>query len=329
MRQSIDRPVRRAGRRLGQRPGRPRRAAATLARAHVGTAARRARRAARVPLTEACTLVDRPRRPAARRRSSTDAVGGSGVANRILTGARPRSSAAVGRCEVLGIDPAALDVQSARLDAAVAGGVRDEIRATVDEVDAAVTRLERDLIKEASLRARRPRSGSPSTGSATPSCWPPPRRVVGAGRTLPRPDRRPPELAVPGRRSVLGPPPAAPAARRPPTPRAGLQPAAARRVRAPTRPVRTRARRSRACLRCPAGRARDDLRGLLGAYRTRAARTGHAEDPVLTVAYEAARDLLWSAPCDLAAGAPTGRGVPARGASRRRRGAVRREGEPS
>jgi hypothetical protein len=46
--------------------------------------------------------------------------------------------------------------------------------------------------------------------------------------------------------------------------------------------------------------ARDDLRGLLGAYRTRAGRTGHAEDAQLSIAYEAARDLLWSAPCDLA-----------------------------
>jgi hypothetical protein len=45
--------------------------------------------------------------------------------------------------------------------------------------------------------------------------------------------------------------------------------------------------------------ARDELRGLLGAYRTRAARSGLAEDPELTVAYEAARDLLWSAPCDV------------------------------
>jgi len=45
--------------------------------------------------------------------------------------------------------------------------------------------------------------------------------------------------------------------------------------------------------------ARDDLRGLLGAYQTRAARAGLAEDPELTEAYWAARELLWSAPCDL------------------------------
>src|SRR5207247_2527981 len=42
---------------------------------------------------------------------------------------------------------------AAALERAVAGGVRDEIRATVDSVDVAVTAIERDLIKEASIRA--------------------------------------------------------------------------------------------------------------------------------------------------------------------------------
>jgi hypothetical protein len=46
-------------------------------------------------------------------------------------------------------------------------------------------------------------------------------------------------------------------------------------------------------------RTRNDLRGLLGAYRTRAARSGRAEDPEITEAYRAARTILWSAPCDL------------------------------
>lgn len=46
---------------------------------------------------------------------------------------------------------------------------------------------------------------------------------------------------------------------------------------------------------------RDELRGLLDAYRARAARHGVAESPRLVAAHRAARDLLWSAPCDLAA----------------------------
>jgi hypothetical protein len=46
---------------------------------------------------------------------------------------------------------------------------------------------------------------------------------------------------------------------------------------------------------------RDELRGLLGAYRAKAARLGAVEDAVLAERYERARDLLWTAPCDLAA----------------------------
>jgi hypothetical protein len=46
---------------------------------------------------------------------------------------------------------------------------------------------------------------------------------------------------------------------------------------------------------------REELRGRLAAYRVRAARSGAAEDPRLEAYYRAARDLLWSRPCDLAA----------------------------
>ena len=44
---------------------------------------------------------------------------------------------------------------------------------------------------------------------------------------------------------------------------------------------------------------RDELRGLLGAYKAKAARLGVAEDPDLVTSYGQARDLLWTAPCDL------------------------------
>jgi hypothetical protein len=46
---------------------------------------------------------------------------------------------------------------------------------------------------------------------------------------------------------------------------------------------------------------RDELRGLLGAYKAKAARLGAAEEENLTARYDRARDLLWIAPCDLAA----------------------------
>jgi chromosome segregation ATPase len=46
---------------------------------------------------------------------------------------------------------------------------------------------------------------------------------------------------------------------------------------------------------------RDELRGLLDAYQAKAASLGAAEDAELTARYQQARDLLWTAPCDLVA----------------------------
>jgi hypothetical protein len=46
---------------------------------------------------------------------------------------------------------------------------------------------------------------------------------------------------------------------------------------------------------------RDELRGLLEAYRARASRHGVAESAPLANTFQTARDLLWSAPCDLEA----------------------------
>lgn len=48
---------------------------------------------------------------------------------------------------------------------------------------------------------------------------------------------------------------------------------------------------------------RDELRGLLDAYQARAAKLGGAEDSELDARYDRARNLLWTAPCDLAAAA--------------------------
>lgn len=48
---------------------------------------------------------------------------------------------------------------------------------------------------------------------------------------------------------------------------------------------------------------RDELRGLLDAYKAKAARLGAVEDPLLAPVYDRARELLWAAPCDLTAAA--------------------------
>ncbi|MET7517683.1 hypothetical protein ABZS88_30165 [Streptomyces sp. NPDC005480] len=46
---------------------------------------------------------------------------------------------------------------------------------------------------------------------------------------------------------------------------------------------------------------RAELRGRLDAYKAKVARLGFAEDPLLVERYDAARRMLWSAPCDLRA----------------------------
>jgi hypothetical protein len=48
---------------------------------------------------------------------------------------------------------------------------------------------------------------------------------------------------------------------------------------------------------------RDELRGLFDAYQAKAARLGATEDPSLAARYDQARELLWTAPCDLTAAA--------------------------
>jgi hypothetical protein len=45
---------------------------------------------------------------------------------------------------------------------------------------------------------------------------------------------------------------------------------------------------------------RNELRGLLRAYKAKAARLGAAEDDTLAASYDQAQTLLWTAPCDLA-----------------------------
>jgi hypothetical protein len=49
---------------------------------------------------------------------------------------------------------------------------------------------------------------------------------------------------------------------------------------------------------------RDDLRGLLDGFRGKAGAKGFSEDPSVEPLYRQARDLLWSAPCDVEAARP-------------------------
>jgi hypothetical protein len=244
-------------------------------------------------LSEACTLltalVERLRAAL-----SSDAIGGSGVASRILA---VRSS--IERCrrqvDVLGVDGDALEAQAATLERALASEVRDEIRTTVDAVDDAVAAIERDLIKEASARA--------STARRIAECGAQYEQLVARTPVVSELAERcrsrivaPPQLAVPDV-TVVGRPPRVPA-----TDADAAQWEATRRALDDYAPRLERVARALHEAEEAYGtplRTRDDLRGLLGAYRTRAARRGRAEDPEITQAYRAARTVLWSAPCDL------------------------------
>ncbi|MCA1223811.1 hypothetical protein [Streptomyces sp. 8L] len=59
-----------------------------------------------------------------------------------------------------------------------------------------------------------------------------------------------------------------------------------------------RARESLTAVTAPLA-VRAELRGRLDAYRAKVARLGLGEDPLLIERYDAARRMLWSAPCDL------------------------------
>ncbi|MEU1704085.1 hypothetical protein ABZ478_01600 [Streptomyces sp. NPDC005706] len=59
-----------------------------------------------------------------------------------------------------------------------------------------------------------------------------------------------------------------------------------------------RARESLTAVTAPLA-VRAELRGRLDAYRAKTTRNGLAEDPLLVERYDAARRMLWSAPCDL------------------------------
>ena len=226
---------------------------------------------------------------------SADAVAGSGVAGRIIT-----VRAAIDRCraqaKVLGMAASHLDELAARLDAALESKDRERITTTVNALDTEVTGLERDLIKETALRTSTAhllaklqlRYAELEARAATVNAL--------AERCRSR-ITDPPRLAVPDV-TALGEPPesltgdastaAEWAAAR------GELDEYARRIE------RCAAALDEAEARYGAPLAvREDLRGLLGAYRTRVGRSGLAEDVPLTDAYRAARDVLWTAPCDL------------------------------
>jgi hypothetical protein len=195
---------------------------------------------------------------------------------------------------VLGIAVDRIDALSAELESTVAGSNATAIASAVERIEREVALMERDLIKEASLRA-----GVPA------QCEELRRRydeLVALEREVHEIADRcvdkiadPPQQAIPAM-GELGPPPAA---------RGGDAAGGWDGVRREIAAYAEKLGRVAAALAVAHDRfaaplqAREDLRGLLGAYRHRATDAGLAEDLPLSDRYRAAHDVLWSAPCDL------------------------------
>jgi hypothetical protein len=211
----------------------------------------------------------------------SDALVGSGAAARVAP-----LRAALERCRLqagaLGHSSARIDELAAELEAAIAGSDPKVIAATVDRIDAEITGIERDFIKEASRRA-----GAAAQAAELRRRYDDlakfEREVDELARRCEEKIANAPRLGIPSV-AQLGPPPAA---------------------REQVATYAEKLGRCAAALGVAHERfaaplqEREDLRGLLGAYHHRAAAKGLAEDVALDDLYQPAHEVLWSAPCDL------------------------------
>ncbi len=262
--------------RVGSERARPAR------RAHLGAtarSARRARRRSRSPKQARSPPRSTDRLAAA---LSADAVAGSGVAGRIApsprrsTGAEPRP-----RCSDVGRRTGSSSPRVSNGRARVQD--REQITTTVTALDTEVTGLERDLIKETGLRARAPRTCSRELAASVRRTRATRRDSRRTGGAMPLEDHRSAPTRGSGRHRARRAAGSRATTGRIHRERTGPRPERARRVRpAATRADASGPRRGRGALRRAARGARDDLRGLLGAYRDPAARSGLAEDVPLT-----------------------------------------------
>ncbi len=230
---------------------------------------------------------------------ATDPLAGSGVAGRVaaLRGAIARC---VAHARALGMTTTDLEGSGAFLEAAVVSKDRVRIVAAVGALEAEIGAAERDLIKETGLRAGTARLNAELVrdyADLQARCV----SVAALAERCRSRITRAPKLAVPSV-TVIGPPPEVVTEIKAPNDwtaaRAALDRYAARLHR-----VKAAVDQAETAFGAPLA-ARDDLRGLLGAYATRAARNGLAEDPGLTERYRPAHDMLWNAPCDVDAATP-------------------------
>ena len=233
-------------------------------------------------------------------RLDADSIAGSGAADRI---APLRET--LKRCrtlsETLGRRGGEADELASALDAALRGeGGPKALGAEVTRIADAAEVLERDLIKETSLRTT-VESDSADLRQRVAALHVTEQRVRAAAVLCHDKIAGPPRLAVPDV-DALGPVPAVPDGSR----QAGTWKAA----KATLDSYRARVDQVGAAL-AEAGRRfeaplaeRAELRGLAEAYRAKAAAAGLVEEPALDHGFQQIRSVLWQAPCDLAAARP-------------------------
>lgn len=247
-------------------------------------------------LVEACTLV-----AALYARIDTelsaDVLAGSGATDEIVAvrGTLARAAVSAATLRRREEDVAAL---STRLDTLLHTTARADIRAAVAKLSTEVFALEALLVKEIGLRSAVSRDAASAAATRI--------RLLGDESTL----RElaavarskivdAPNLAIPDVRT-LGDPPTVPGAD------VDAEPGTWTTVRGRlddylSRLANVDAALREATTRYGAGLARrGELRGLLGAYRDRAQRSGLGEDDALAEEYQAAHDVLYHAPCDVA-----------------------------
>ncbi|MCU1464245.1 MAG: hypothetical protein JWM72_173 [Actinomycetia bacterium] len=247
-------------------------------------------------LTEACTLVSALYERIATQLSG-DAIAGSGATDEIVAlretlDRASRSARALRRRED---DVVAL---SLRLETLLNGATQTDIAARVSELANEAFALEASLIKEIGLRATvtNDASAAASTRSRLLSDEATVRATAAEARLK---IAVVPTLAIPSVDSV-GEAPGVPVTEVDAAPGSWTE-ARTQLDAYLAQLARIDAALQEAAARYGAGLARRaDLRGLLGAYRDRAQRSGLGEDDALAAQYESARDVLYSAPCDIA-----------------------------
>jgi hypothetical protein len=248
-------------------------------------------------LAEACTLVTALYTRLDVQLSS-DVLAGSGATDEI-TALREALQRCAVSAETLHRRQDDVAELSARLDLLLDTGAQGSIAPGVAELEKAAYALEGLLVKEIALRAAvtRDAAAAATTRSRLLADEAKVRAVAAEARQK---IVAVPALAIPSV-AVIGEPPLVPTAE------IDAEPGSWTTARAELDGYLERLARVDAALkeagdRYGAGLARRaDLRGLLGAYRDRAQRAGLAEDDALAAEYEAAHEVLWSAPCDVAA----------------------------